>query len=54
MFNDFCAELGDPSKSLFVAKLLNPALSCGIRKRIITIKKILIIIENNFIILVVL
>jgi hypothetical protein len=42
MLSDFCAELGEPNKSLFVAKLDNPILSCGIRKKIITIKKILI------------
>jgi hypothetical protein len=50
IFSDFWAELGDPNKSLFVAKLLNPELSCGIRKEIMTIKKILIRTENNFII----
>ena len=51
MFNDLWAELGDPNKSLFVAKLPNPTLSCGIRKKIITIKKTLIRNANNFIIL---
>jgi hypothetical protein len=51
MFNDLCAELGDPNKSVFVAKLPNPTLSCGIRKKIITIRKILIRNANNFIIM---
>jgi len=41
MFNDRCAELGDPNKSLLFAKLDKPILSCGIRKKIITIKKTL-------------
>ena len=50
IFNDLWAELGDPNISLFVAKLPNPTLSCGIRKKIITIKKTLIRNTNNFII----
>ena len=51
IFKDRCAELGDPNKSLFVAKLANPTFSCGILKKIITIKKTLIRNANNFIIL---
>ena len=39
IFNDFSAELGEPNRSLFVAKLPNPTLSRGTRKKIITIKK---------------
>ena len=50
-FKNFCAELGDPNKSLFVAKLANPTLSCGTLKKIIPIKKTLIRNANNFIIL---
>jgi hypothetical protein len=50
IFSDFSAELGDPNKSLFVAKLPNPTLSLGTRKKIIRIKKTLIRNENNFII----
>jgi hypothetical protein len=50
MFNDLSAEVGDPNKLLFVAKLPNPTLSFGIRKKIIPIKKILIRNENNLII----
>ena len=49
IFNDFSTEAGDPNKSLL--KLPNPKLSFGIRKKITTIKKILIRNENNFIIL---
>jgi hypothetical protein len=48
IFNERCAELGEPRKSLFVAKLDSPTFSCGIRKKIITIKKILTIKPNSF------
>jgi len=51
IFKDLSADVGDPKKSLFVAKLPNPTLSFGIRKKIIIIKKILIRNENNLIIL---
>ena len=51
IFNDLSAEVGDPSISLFVAKLPNPTLSFGILNKVITIKKILIRNENNLIIL---
>ena len=39
IFNERCAELGEPNKSVFVAKLARPIFSCGIRKKIIMIKK---------------
>jgi hypothetical protein len=52
IFNDLSAELGDPKISVLVAKLPNPTLSCGTRKKIITIKKTLIRNVNNFIIVV--
>ena len=48
IFNERCAELGEPNKSLFVAKLAKPIFSCGIRKKIITIKKRLIMNPNGF------
>ena len=48
IFKDLWAELGEPNKSLFVAKLAKPAFSCGIRKKIITIKKTLTINPSNF------
>ena len=38
LFKNRSAELGDPNKLLFVAKLVNP-LFCGVRKKIIKIKK---------------
>ena len=41
IFKDFSAELGDPKKSLFIAKLDNPTLSFGVRKKITIINKIL-------------
>ena len=47
-FKDFCAELGEPSKLLLVAKLANPTFSCGIRKKIITIKNRLTEYPINF------
>ena len=47
-FKDFCAELGEPSISLFVAKLAKPTFSWGMRRKIIVIKKMLIIKRNNF------
>ena len=43
IFKERCAELGDPNKSLFVAKLAKPTFSCGIRKKMIMIKKTLTI-----------
>ena len=48
MFKKRCAELGEPNKLLLVAKLASPTFSCGIRKKIITIKKILIKAPINF------
>ena len=42
IFKDRSAELGEPSISLFVAKLDNPTFSCGTRKKITTINRILI------------
>ena len=39
IFKNRCAELGEPNKLLLVAKLANPTFSCGIRKKIMTIKK---------------
>ncbi len=39
MFNKRVAELGEPKKLLFVAKLAKPVFSDGMRRRIITIKK---------------
>lgn len=39
IFNKRCAELGEPNKSVFVAKLARPTFSCGILKKIIMIKK---------------
>jgi hypothetical protein len=42
MFNERCAELGDPNKSVFVAKLARPTFSCGIFKKIIITKKIIL------------
>ena len=42
------AEFDEPSKLLFVAKLANPMLSLGIRKKIIVTKKRLIRNPNNF------
>ena len=41
LFKSFSAELGDPSKLLFVAKLANPPSFDGIRIRISIIKKLL-------------
>ena len=51
IFKDLSAELGEPNRSLLVAKLANPTLSCGTRRKIIPIKKTLIRNANNFIIL---
>ena len=48
IFKNRCAELGEPNKLLLVAKLANPALSCGIRKKIIIIKNRLIKDPINF------
>jgi hypothetical protein len=48
IFNERCAELGDPNRSVLVAKLAKPTFSCGIRKKIIVIKKILTINPNDF------
>ena len=48
IFKERCAELGDPNKSVLVAKLANPIFSCGIRKKMIAIKKILTINPKIF------
>ena len=48
IFKDRSAELGEPNKLLFVAKLDNPTFSCGKRKKIIIINKILIINPIGF------
>lgn len=48
IFKDRCAELGEPKISLLVAKLANPTFSCGIRKKIIIINKILTINPKAF------
>ena len=39
MFRKRCAERGEPNRLLFVAKLESPTFSCGIRKKIIMIRK---------------
>ena len=46
------AELGDPNRLLLVAKLAKP-LFCGARRKIITIKNILNIIQSKFSILLI-
>ncbi len=49
IFKDRSAELGEePNTSLFVAKLDKPTLSCGTRKKIILIKRILIKNTTSF------
>ena len=48
IFKKRSAEFGEPSKLLFVVKLTNPALSLGIRKKIIKINKKLIKAPINF------
>jgi hypothetical protein len=48
IFKERCAELGDPNRSLFVAKLAKPTFSCGIRKKMIMIKKTLTINPKIF------
>ena len=48
IFKNLSAELGEPNISLFVAKLDNPTFSCGIRKKIIIISKILTINPISF------
>jgi len=48
MFKNRSAELGEPKISLFVAKLDNPTFSWGVRKKIITINKKLIINPISF------
>ena len=48
MFKKRCAELGEPNKLLFVAKLASPTFSCGILKKIIIIKKRLVKIPRSF------
>jgi hypothetical protein len=48
IFKNRSAELGDPKISLFVAKLDNPTFSCGVRKKIIIINKILTINPISF------
>ncbi len=47
LFNVRSAELGDPNKLLFVAKLASP-LFCGARRKIIAIKNTLKIIQSKF------
>ena len=47
LFSVRSAELGEPNKLLFVAKLANP-LFCGARKNIMTIRKMLSSIQNIF------
>ena len=47
LFNVRSAELGEPSRLLFVAKLANP-LFWGARRKIIIIKKILNNIQIRF------
>ena len=41
IFKNRSAELGELNISLFVAKLDNPTFSCGVRKNITIINKIL-------------
>jgi hypothetical protein len=53
LFKVFSAELGEPNKLLFVAKLVNPPL-LGVRIKIIKIKKIFKINQINFSIYIVL
>ncbi len=48
IFKNRSAELGEPKISLFVAKLDNPTFSCGVRKKIIIINKILTTNPINF------
>ena len=48
MFKNRSAELGEPNISLFVAKLDNPTFSCGVRKNITPINKMLTINPINF------
>ena len=48
IFNKRWAELGEPNKSVFVAKLARPTFSCGILKKMIIIKKRLRKISNSF------
>jgi hypothetical protein len=48
MFKNRSAELGEPKISLFVAKLDNPTFSCGVRKNITPINRILTINPINF------
>jgi len=47
LFNVRSAELGEPNKFVFVAKLANP-LFCGARRKIITIKNKLKRIQRKF------
>ena len=51
LFKVRSAELGDPNKLLFVAKLANP-LFWGARRNIITIKNRLNIIQRKFSIII--
>ena len=48
IFKNRSAELGEPKISLFVAKLDNPIFSCGVRKKMIMINKILTTIPISF------
>ena len=43
IFKNRSAELGEPNISLFVAKLDKPIFSCGVRKNMTIINKILTI-----------
>ena len=42
IFRDLSAEPGEPNRLLLLAKLANPELSLGVRKKIIIINKKLI------------
>ena len=48
IFKNRSAELGELNISLFVAKLDNPTFSCGVRKNITIINKILTINPISF------
>lgn len=39
IFKNRSAELGEPNKFVLAVKLASPTVSCGIRKKIIPIKK---------------
>ena len=48
IFKKRFAELGEPNKLLLVAKLERPTFSCGIRKKMITIRNKLTKVPSNF------